>query len=1178
MTLQFITGDASCDHEKVYLQLASDWLVNNNHEVFFIVPNYNKFEREQEILSALKKLEKQSEFSTIRSQVYSFHRLAWYFLQPTGLLGVKTISEVGSSMIMRRVLEQLQDQLLIFKGEVNKTGFITKLLELYQEFQLGNVDIAKLDFGTITKDLKEQDFQAKMNELKLIFTAYETELTTRQLQVDQPVKLLADYLAAREDSLDEKLEEKLFIISGFSNFNMQERQLLQVLMQKGHLCVDLYLENVHKADDPFDLFKESKESYYLLKNFAQSQQTPVFFDQKAKPLEDVDPGYLELEKLFKNSSQGKYQQESNLDHFVQIWKAENPEEELRQIATEIRRLVSQSAGSKEMLYYRDIQLLTLDENTYYPLIPPIFKELEVPFYLDEDRKMEQHPLVEFIQALFALDSYYYRRTDVFRFLRTELYLPASVRKQASDWQAAVEQFRQLVDLTENEALANDFHGLDWTRKQDWEIFKFGFEEDKISQLEQLTNGLRNDFRQEIVTFFKGLKKSASTKEALTLFYQFLIDIGVEDQLLYWRDQEIAWGNLEEGRNHEQTWAALMDLLDEYMQIYGTEPFNFDLFKDILSSGLENLSFGKIPTAIDQVQINPLDLARPNQARITFAIGLDNTQFPRTVENKSLISTEERQNLNDQLTEGQFLADKALQTVQNEPFVAYNMLVSASQKIYLTYAKNTDGKQNIPISNYLKQLLNSSDLQLQERKSLSLASDPQYYVGSYQSLIRQLNSLARQAKAEKQNLPDSWQTLKQDLLHSDKSNLAKRAFASQDYQNLPVSLSPAVAQKLYGKDLYSSISRMETFYNCQYQYYARFGLALAPREVNGLDPAVTGEFFHEALDQFMKTLINEQLSLTQLSQADLDHFVEQVLENIFGNERYAFMNRSARMNFIRYQLAKTIRRVSWGLQKQAEKTQLSPVQTEVLFGQIAGNLGIAGLEFPLNNGGKLYLRGKIDRVDSVEIKGQTWLAVIDYKSSVHKFDLTDSYYGLAMQLLTYLDVALKDAVELVGRKEVQAVGAYYFHVHDAVLDSHDELEKARLQQYKFDGIFADEPEIFEALDQTLAAKESSAVFPIKKNKNEQWGKPAGNKFYSSTEMLQLMQHNRRKLQEAGENIVAGSLELNPAYKVSDQKRACQFCPFRSICNFDPMLTENNYHRIQTLNKKELMERLEEEEHD
>src|SRR5699024_3387442 len=243
------------------------------------------------------------------------------------------------------------------------------------------------------------------NELKLIFTAYETELTTRQLQVDQPVKLLADYLAAREDSLDEKLEEKLFIISGFSNFNMQERQLLQVLMQKGHLCVDLYLENVHKADDPFDLFKESKESYYLLKNFAQSLQIPVFFDQKAESLEDVDPGYLELEKLFKNSSQGKYQQESNLDHFVQIWKAENPEEELRQIATEIRRLVSQSAGSKEMLYYRDIQLLTLDENTYYPLIPPIFKELEVPFYLDEDRKMEQHPLVEFIQALFALDSY-----------------------------------------------------------------------------------------------------------------------------------------------------------------------------------------------------------------------------------------------------------------------------------------------------------------------------------------------------------------------------------------------------------------------------------------------------------------------------------------------------------------------------------------------------------------------------------------------------------------------------------------------------------------------------------------------------------------------------------------------------------------------------------------------------
>ncbi|KFN91725.1 ATP-dependent nuclease, subunit B [Tetragenococcus muriaticus PMC-11-5] len=74
-----------------------------------------------------------------------------------------------------------------------------------------------------------------------------------------------------------------------------------------------------------------------------------------------------------------------------------------------------------------------------------------------------------------------------------------------------------------------------------------------------------------------------------------------------------------------------------------------------------------------------------------------------------------------------------------------------------------------------------------------------------------------------------------------------------------------------------------------------------------------------------------------------------------------------------------------------------------------------MQIPLSNGGNLYLRGKIDRIDTTTVDGKPWLAVVDYKSSAHKFDITDSYYGLAMQLLTYLDIALQDAVELIGQK-------------------------------------------------------------------------------------------------------------------------------------------------------------------
>ena len=66
--------------------------------------------------------------------------------------------------------------------------------------------------------------------------------------------------------------------------------------------------------------------------------------------------------------------------------------------------------------------------------------------------------------------------------------------------------------------------------------------------------------------------------------------------------------------------------------------------------------------------------------------------------------------------------------------------------------------------------------------------------------------------------------------------------------------------------------------------------------------------------------------------------------------------------------------------------MKPLQTEILFGQIAGARGIPGLEIPLDKGGKLHVRGKIDRIDVATEQSDTWLSVVDYKSSGRSFDV------------------------------------------------------------------------------------------------------------------------------------------------------------------------------------------------
>lgn len=68
MSLQFILGNGKKDHRQVLIDEASAWLDQDaSNQVFFLVPNYSKFEQEQEILArceeeAEKKLSAQQTF------------------------------------------------------------------------------------------------------------------------------------------------------------------------------------------------------------------------------------------------------------------------------------------------------------------------------------------------------------------------------------------------------------------------------------------------------------------------------------------------------------------------------------------------------------------------------------------------------------------------------------------------------------------------------------------------------------------------------------------------------------------------------------------------------------------------------------------------------------------------------------------------------------------------------------------------------------------------------------------------------------------------------------------------------------------------------------------------------------------------------------------------------------
>src|SRR5699024_9546468 len=126
--------------------------------------------------------------------------------------------------------------------------------------------------------------------------------------------------------------------------------------------------------------------------------------------------------------------------------------------------------------------------------------------------------------------------------------------------------------------------------------------------------------------------------------------------------------------------------------------------------------------------------------------------------------------------------------------------------------------------------------------------------------------------------------------------------------------------------------------------------------------------------------------------------------------------------------------------------------------------------------------------------------------------------------------------------------------------------------RLDGLLLEEEDLLMALDPTIEPSTASLVYPFNQLKNETL---KSNKFVTLEEMEALRKHNQKLILDAGNQIMDGVTTLNPFY----EKR--QFISsvngeLRAVSQFDAMLPENNYRRMEKLSREEILKKIKEEE--
>ncbi|MDP4085058.1 MAG: helicase-exonuclease AddAB subunit AddB [Bacillota bacterium] len=1134
MSLRMIIGRSGSGKTTLCLNEIQNRLVENpeGSPIIYIVPEQMTFLSEYRLSTNIGGM--------IRAQVYSFPRLAWRILQETGGISRYHLSNIGISMLIRKIIEDKKDDLKIFQRTADKTGFIQQLEQMLIEFKRYCVrpeDLSQLE-------MSPKVLQDKLSDLEIIYQHFEEALLNKYIDSEDYFRLLAEKV-----SLSTYLKDAEIYIDGFYSFTPQEYRVIVELMKHcKRVTISLTTDDLYgdSIPDELHLFRLSGEASHSLYELAKAEriqiEKPIYLSETKKW---THPSLSFLEEKFDERPVIPYHEQS----MIHVSQAVNRRAEIEGIAREIFHLV-RTKGYR----YRDIAVLMRNGQDYHQIVEPVFHDYKIPYFIDQKRTMLNHPLIEFIRSSLEVVNGFWNYEPIFRAIKTELLYP--LRENP-------DKMREKMDRLENYVLAYGIKGSKWTKKDRWVYrrvrgleFESTIQTNADKETEQELNELKLMITAPLLRLSRRLKRAGTGRELCEALYLFLEELDIPTKLEKWKMEAEKKGNLIRLREHDQVWNAVIDLLDQYVEILGDESISMKQFASILEAGFDSLSFSLIPPALDQVLIADLEKSRLSEIKAVFVVGLNEGIFPSKVSDEGLLGDADREFL---LASGIKVAPSSRVRLLDETFLAYKAFTTPSEILYLSYPlANDEGKALIP-SSFIKRMKdmfpNSYDhfyvtdpAELTENEQLHFVSAPE----------TTLSHLTSQLQLIKKNYPihDFWWDVYNYFMEKPWNEKASKVISSLFYLNQAKKLSKETAEELYGDTIQASVSRMELFNSCPFSHFIRYGLRLKDRRIFRLEAPDIGDLFHAALKYISETVNDQNISWANLTKNQCEILAKQAVDALAPRLQNEILLSSERHHYIKRKLEQIITRASFVLSEHAKVSGFSPIELELAFG--AGGK-LPPLSFSLKNGKKMELVGRIDRVDKAVDRNEVFLRVIDYKSSEKDLNLNEVYYGLSLQMLTYLDIIMTYSNELV-EMEATPAGMLYFHVHNPMVNSTklltlDQIEEELMKKFKMNGLLLNDQNVIQLMDQSLETGNSQIVSAgIKKDGTL----TKASKVATMDDFGNLREYVHKMYEKTGNAIIDGNVEIAP-YKMKGNKN-CYVCPYKSICQFDESMEKNEYRLL------------------
>lgn len=1155
MSLRLITGRAGVGKSQYMRREVAETSESNplGSPIFFIVPDQMSFSTES-ALSTTQQVK-----GIIRTQVTTFKRLAWRVLQETGGISRQEISGFGYRMLIRRLLEEHKEEFSLFKQAANKRGFTDQMEMLLKEFTRYCLDCDTL--YSLEESLKQVDaprtLQDKAHDLSVLLRALEERLGTAYIDSEGYYALLS-----KQIHQSEIIAEADIYVDGFVTMTTREYEILGELMKHAkRVTIALPLNNeIEDLMDDQSLFHGAAKTAERLKEMAR--EGSVAIEPSVHLNDNKRFTNNEIQHIEENLHKYPAPAIDNHEH-IHVIEADSRRAEVHAVARHIRRLVRD-----EGMRYQDIAVLYRQPEVYDELLETTFAQYDIPVFINRKKAMLHHPLVEMSRSVFEAVLNDYQYESMFRAIKTDLFFPLQANKQI---------WRERADRLENFVISQGIYGERWTDEKRWLVKKYrGLEfhtkaqTDEERALQEDITAVRDCMLTPLQTFANKINNSETGKEVAQSLFELAEELYLFDKLQVLKDEENEHGHLLLATEHDQAWSQWVDVLDQFVLMFGEEKLTPKESFRLLEEGFDTLEFSRIPPSLDQVTVATVDLSRLSNIRAAFVIGVNDGVFPKRIEQEGLLSDTEREWF---MQIGFELAPTSKMRLMDETYMAYRAVTTASDKLFISYAvADEEGKALLP-STYIKRLqklMPNIEVELAVIDPSVLKESATHYIQHPRATMPFLATKIKQARMEG-HLEEEWLAVA-SYYENDPfwQSVFKRVMRPLSNPTQAQRLHSDTTNALYGDSFTSSVSRVEKYYSCPFAHFATYGLQLEERSEYRLEAPAIGDLFHAALKWIADETKRLGISWAQLSTTQAWQLARQAVEEISPYFVHQILLSSKRYYYIQRKLVQILQRTMTTLRDHASVSSFVPIAIEAGFGP---GEELPTLEIPLKNGNSMKMRGRIDRVDAAEIDGKQFIRIVDYKSSAKGLDLNDVYFGISLQMLTYLDVAATNSAIWLG-EEADPAGVLYVHVHNPMLKLAKELsdmdiEEEVFKKYKMRGLLIDDAAVLNEMDTEIVG--ASKVIPARINKDGSISKTS--KVVSPQDMANLRSFVRTKHQQAGDGMLSGDTRVYP-YRMKD-KTACDYCNFRSVCQFDPTDPEQQYRKLAISTPEEITQRIKEE---